>query len=68
MRRAKLLVELDDNPEADEDVILILHLKIIMNINFVISYRFQVQGGPSASGKGYVDSKFEVAFGCKFIL
>ena len=29
MRRAKLLVELDDNPEADEDIILILHLKIV---------------------------------------
>ena len=27
-----------------------------------------VQGGPSALGKGYVDSKFEVAFSCKLIL
>ena len=27
-----------------------------------------VQGGPSASGKRYVDSKFEVAFSCEFIL
>ena len=27
-----------------------------------------LQGGPSASGKRYVDSKFEVAFSCKFIL
>ena len=27
-----------------------------------------VQGGPSALGKRYVDSKFEVAFCCKFIL
>ena len=25
-------------------------------------------GGPSALGKRYVDSKFEVAFSCKFIL
>ena len=24
--------------------------------------RHVIQGGPSASGKGYVDSKFEVAF------
>ena len=28
----------------------------------------EIQGGPSASGKRYVDSKFEVAFSCKFIL
>ena len=28
----------------------------------------EIQGGPSASGKGYVDSKFEVAFSCKFTL
>ena len=27
-----------------------------------------IQGGPSALGKRYVDSKFEVAFSCKFIL
>ena len=27
-----------------------------------------VQGGPSALGKRYVDSKFEVPFRCKFIL
>ena len=27
-----------------------------------------VQGGPSALGKRYVDSKFEVAFSSKFIL
>ena len=40
-----------------------------------LSYRFRtqesgtkIQGGPSASGKRYVDSKFEVAFCCKFIL
>ena len=37
------------------------------------SYEFKqtwknIQGGPSALGKGYVDSKFEVAFSCKFIL
>ena len=27
----------------------------------------EVQGGPSALGKKYVDTKFEVAFSCKFI-
>ena len=27
---------------------------------------WSVQGGPSASGKDYVDTKFEVAFSCKF--
>ena len=29
---------------------------------------YLVQGGPSALGKRYVDSKFEVAFSSKFIL
>ena len=29
---------------------------------------YLVQGGPSASGKRYVDSKFEVAFSSNFIL
>ena len=29
---------------------------------------FTVQGGPSALGKNYVDTKFEVAFSCKFSL
>ena len=29
---------------------------------------YQVQGGPSASGKKYVDNKREVTFICKFIL
>ena len=28
----------------------------------IFKYRGHVQGGPSASGKRYVDSKFEVAF------
>ena len=28
--------------------------------------RTGIQGGPSASGKNYVDTKFEVAFSCKF--
>ena len=28
----------------------------------------RVQGGPSALGKNYVDTKVEVAFSCKFIL
>ena len=27
-----------------------------------------IQGGPSALGKNYVDTKFEVAFSCKFSL
>ena len=27
-----------------------------------------LQGGPSASGKKHVDPKFEISFGCKFIL
>ena len=28
----------------------------------------RIQGGPSASGKEYVDNRLEVAFSCKFIL
>ena len=28
----------------------------------------EVQGGPSASGKKYVDNRLEIAIGCKFIL
>ena len=35
---------------------------------FVIQMWIAVQGGPSALGKRYVDSKFEVAFSSKFIL
>ena len=32
------------------------------------SWAIKIQGGPSALGKNYVDTKFEVAFSCKFSL
>ena len=38
------------------------------SVSCCMGFVVYVQGGPSASGKRYVDSKFEVAFSCKFIL
>ena len=36
-------------------------------LTVVLSLVRDIHGGPSASGKNYVDTKFEVTLSCKFI-
>ena len=45
-----------------------LPLGLHMCVHVDEEIQIDLQGGPSALGKNYVDTKFEVAFSCKFIL
>ena len=50
--------------QAYADAMLVIPKTLAQNAGEYIIY---LQGGPSALGKNYVDTKFEVAFSCKFI-
>ena len=53
--------------DLDDELGLALAVAVQVVTAKRVPYRL-VQGGPSASGKKYVDTKFEVTSSCKFIL